>query len=292
MDHNNEKKLIPDFQFGFRNKLSTMHLLALFTNQIANNLNINNVTTACLLDFQAAFDTIWHRGMIFKLIHFNFPTLTIKLIDSFLKNRTFSVGRDDVKSDTLSTPAGSPQGSVLSPIIWNLYIAHLPTNENIKILQFADDTILYLSHKDPSSAQYLFNNYLKQLFEWFKNWKLKLNENKTQLIHFIGQKNDVNKNIKYKIKNVYNNYMINNLRINPQYDVKYLGVNFNNRFTFTKHIKAILSKMDARSYQLNKFIKSNFIDPSFKTLVYRQYIRPITQYACPIWANNSLISSH
>lgn len=284
------EKLIPDFQFGFRNDRNTLQPLALLNNSIANNLNNGRITTVCLLDIQSAFDTVWHDGLIFKLKNFGFRSILVRMIRSFLSERTFTIGSAEEVSNVKFAPAGSPQGSVLSPLLWNLFISDIPRHNRIKMLQFADDTIVYMGHTAPFFCQYLFNDYLRDLFLWFKNWKLKLNESKTELIHFVGKRNEVKRKFKNIIK--LTEFKINNVKLEPVPKIKYLGVVFNNRFNFNGHIEHVIKRTHIRSGQLNKFLCSALIQPHIKTHIYKQFLRPIIQYACPIWLNNSTISSH
>lgn len=78
------------------------------------------------------------------------------------------------------------------PPLFNLYIQDIPLKSSVNILQFADDTTLYVTHNDPMNAQGKLNSYLVTLSDWFKNWKLLLNESKTELIHILGQARDTN----------------------------------------------------------------------------------------------------
>lgn len=179
---------------------------------------------------------------------------------------------------------------MISPLIWNIYIADLPVHPNIKILQYADDTLLYLGHQAPLLAQMLFNNYLKNLLEWFTTWKLKLNENKTELIHFVGTGSDVN--IEIKKANGQMMFKFGNVKLKSVEAFKYLGVVFSSKANFNRQIDNIIKNVKTRSAQLRTFINSSFIQPKFKNHVYKQYIRPLFQYACPVWFNPSMVSSH
>lgn len=290
MKHVVKNNILPNFQFGFLNDRSTIQPLSIFNNFIADNLNKNKMITAMTIDVQSAFDSVWHNGVIYKLILNNFPPLIIKSITSFLNKRTFEVGENDDKSELKFIPAGSPQGSVVSPLLWNIYIADLPTHPNIKILQYADDTLLYFGHQAPLLSQMIFNSYLKKLSDWFTTWKLKVNENKTELIHFVGTGNDVNQKIKKANKQII--FKFNNVKLKPVDSFKYLGVVFSSKANFNRQIDNIIKKVKTRSAQLRTFINSSFIQPKFKNHVYKQYIRPLFQYACPVWFNPSMVSSH
>jgi hypothetical protein len=92
------------------------------TDHVTLNFNNNLSTAAVFLDIEKAFDTTWHPGMLYKPIKLNFPASTVKLISSFLSNRKFKVSVEGEMSTSREIQAGVPQGSILSPILYNLYI--------------------------------------------------------------------------------------------------------------------------------------------------------------------------
>lgn len=107
-----------------------------------------------------------------------------------LSFRSLTVRLDGKKSTKNQMDAGVPQGSVVGPILFNVYTCDIPVNNVIEISQFADDTTIHLVHKDPARVQKKINNYLLSLVNWFRDWKLKINEDKTDLIHILGQQRD------------------------------------------------------------------------------------------------------
>ncbi|GFT71497.1 probable RNA-directed DNA polymerase from transposon X-element [Trichonephila clavipes] len=127
-----ENNIIPDFQHGFRSQTSTQHQLLRATNLIVNGFNSKTYTVGLFLDVKKAFDRMWHNGLIYKMILFKFPTYLIKIIHSYLDNRTFNVKLNNVLSSQRPILASTPQGSILSPALYNIYTSDFPT-DNKKI---------------------------------------------------------------------------------------------------------------------------------------------------------------
>lgn len=99
-------------------------------------------TGIILLDIEKAFDSVWHDGLIHKLVKFGFPIYIVKLVKSFLEDRMFSVSINGTLSAPKNIPAGAPQGSVLSPTLYNIFIADMPIPLNCELALYVDDTAL------------------------------------------------------------------------------------------------------------------------------------------------------
>lgn len=277
-------------QFGFQSGNSTIHALGKLQSDINRGLNHKKVTTLVALDLRAAFDTMWHDGLLFKLNRLNFPIHLIKLIGSMLKFRSFSVGLAEAVSRTIDMSAGIPQGSVTGPPLFNLYTYDIPLRGAVNILQFADDTTLYITHNNPGEAQGKLNSYLATLSDWFKNWKLLLNENKTELIHILGQAKDTNPRLRKNTRNI--KIMINGHLIKPSGDIRLLGLQLQTNNRFTKNITIRINKARTTKFHLNKIFRNKNINTRIKTNMYKLYIRPILMYASQIWCRQPQTSSH
>src|SRR6266576_7305159 len=143
---------IPDFQFGFRNKHATIEQVQRVTTEIERALEEKKFCSTVFLDVSQAFDCVWHKGLIHKL-SLVLPGNLCLLIQSYLADPTFSVAHEDARSQSYTIQAGVPQGSVLRPILYNLYTVDIPTTEDTTIATFADDTVAMASNESQSQVE-------------------------------------------------------------------------------------------------------------------------------------------
>jgi hypothetical protein len=137
-----EKGLLKSGQFVFRTRHRTTLECMTLTDHVTLNFNNRMSTAAEFLDIEKAFDTTWHPGLLYKLLKLEFSTNFIKLIDSFLSNRKFSVSAEGEMSTPREMQAGVPQDSVLSPTLLNMFINDASQTHGVYVALFADDTCL------------------------------------------------------------------------------------------------------------------------------------------------------
>lgn len=189
------------------------------------------VTALVALDLRAAFDTVWHCVLLHRMLMLNFSPILVKMIRSFLGHRRFSVRLDGFTSEKKYMTAGVPQGSVPGPLLFNLFISNIPINPSINLSQFADDTMLYFTHNNPGLAQGCIYSYINTLVGWFKNWKLKLNKDKTELIHFLGQAVDTNRKLRKNTRKI----SVDGQLIKPSDNIRILLLIFNRAYRNRRH---------------------------------------------------------
>jgi hypothetical protein len=148
-------------------------------------LNFNNQmsTAAVFLDIEKAFDTTWHSGLLYKLSILEFSTNFIKLIGSFLSQRKFSVSVEDEISAPGEIQAGVPQGSVLSPTLFNMYINDAFQTHGVHLALFAVDTCLYATDGKEGFVVRTLQRGLSSMETWCERWNMKTDEDKTQGIY-------------------------------------------------------------------------------------------------------------
>ncbi|GFV62651.1 probable RNA-directed DNA polymerase from transposon X-element [Trichonephila clavipes] len=177
------KILIPE-QHGFRPRLSTTHQLLRVVEYIKEGNNMGQCTAAVFLDIQKAFDRVWHTGLLFKLINYNIPTPLILLLNSYISNRSFTVKINRTYSQTRSISAGVAQGSILGPVLFNLYVNDILKSTNTMLCMYADDTAILSRHKNLNTLVENINEHLAHLEIWFSVWKITLNSTKTEAVFF------------------------------------------------------------------------------------------------------------
>lgn len=286
--------LLDPYQFGFQPGCSTVHAIAKIVNDISKGLNMNKPTLAVLIDLQAAFDVLWHDGLVYKLHKFKFEPHIIRLIKNFLRNRKFAVTINNSISNIKNIVAGTPQGSIISAILFILYLNDLPKPkkgfcEIFRIL-FADDIIIYTITKNINFANMAMNKYLNEIHEFITKWKLKINVSKCESISIVGHYKDLDKKIRKEALNV--KFKINQNLVTQAKNVKYLGIVLSQNFQFIEHVNHILRKVNAAQSLLSNIFNNKYLGKHIKLIAYKQLIRPLIMYASPCWLLKNLISSY
>lgn len=168
------KGVLKDSQFGFKPQHSTSHALSVFADYVCDGLNRKRGTLTVALDFSKAFDTVWHVGILHKMQQHEFSRQTCRLVGSFLQNRTFRVKVGEQVSNIRTVRAGVPQGSILGPILFNIYVSDIPSPPQDGILlTYADDVLVAIRGPRASILNNRMNAYMEELFQYYKKWGLK-----------------------------------------------------------------------------------------------------------------------
>ena len=193
------QKILFEKQFGFRKSHSTNHALIVIVEQIKKNMENNLYTCGVFVDLEKAFDTVNHEILIKKLEHYGIKGMYNDWIRSYLSNRSQSLTLSSTTSNTGVITCGVPQGSVLGPLLFLIYINDMnKAVRNSIIHHFADDTNLLGSDKNLKSLRRKMNKDLDNLYDWLCANRLSLNAKKTEFILF-RPKNDYENRIKLKI---------------------------------------------------------------------------------------------
>lgn len=263
--------LIPE-QFGFRKSHSTTHQLLRVTEYISNGLGNKRHTGAVFLDIAKAFDTVWHPGLIFKLIRIGMPTAFIRLIQSYLRDRSFSVKYATSISSIHPIHAGVPQGSKISPILFELYVNDIPRHPSTALALYADDTAILASSKKIALMNSHLQQHLYLLEDWFTKWRIKVNASKSQAVFFSRS------------------FLIappplhlNGTHIAYSREAKYLGVILDRRLTWKSHFSYAIQKTHFAVNSISSLIYNPNLSIDNKILLYKTVIRPILLYAAPVW---------
>ncbi|GFX26238.1 probable RNA-directed DNA polymerase from transposon X-element [Trichonephila clavipes] len=162
-------------QYGFTNKLSTLHPLLNLTEAISEGFQSKKSTGAVFLDIQKAFDRVWLTGLTYKLINYKIPPPLVFLLHSYNSNRSYQVRVKDTLSTTKFINCGVAQGSLLGPLLFNLYINDIPEYSLTKLNMYADDTAVHTTFKRITSVTFALNKHLKLLENYYDRWKISIN---------------------------------------------------------------------------------------------------------------------
>lgn len=279
--HIDTNNTIPNFQFGLKARHSSNHQVARVTRHIQQNVKNKKSTGMVTLDVEKAFDCVWHDGLLHKMLKQNFPIYLIKIIQSFLLNRSFHVYINESKSTTKLIAAGVPQGSCLSPTLYNLFTADVPILQNCYFAMFADDTALLSTSTYPQDIVLNLCLAFESLSNYFHRWKIKVNTSKTQTAFFTNRRKQefLPQNPLY----------LDGVEIPWKNNIKYLGVILDKKLKYKDHIDYTILKCQKLIKILYPLInRKSKLNLKNKLLLYKSCFRPILSFGCPIWANCAL----
>ena len=245
-----EQNLLSRNQSGFRPGDSTINQLLSLTTEIFNAFEDFDETRAVFLDISKAFDKVWHEGLCFKLKRNGVNGNLLNLISSFLSDRKQRVVLNGIESEWETVYSGVPQGSVLGPLLFLIYINDLTDNIKSRIKLFADDSSLFLKVRDVEEAQTLLTSDLDTISVWAYQWKMQFNPDITK------QAIEVIFSTKYKRDN-HPPLFFGGIPVKRDDSTKHLGFHLEEKLSFKKHISEAIIKAK-RGVSLLKFLSKLF----------------------------------
>ena len=268
-----DQHAITSLQSGFVPGDSTVNQLVDIYNTFCKALDDGKEVRAIFCDVSKAFDRVWHKGLLYKLKHKGIDETLLQWLASYLSNRKQRVVIPGACSEWVAITAGVPQGSILGPLLFLIYINDIVEDIHSNIRLFADDTSLYLIVNEPYVAAMQLNSDLTKIHLWAERWLVKFNPAKSESI-LISRK--TNKPYHPPLK-------MNDIPIKEVTSHKHLGIFFSNDGTWHQHIDYITSKAWTR---LNIMRKLKFIlDRQSLEIIYTSFIRPVLEYADVVWDN-------
>lgn len=256
-------------QHGFRKDLSCDTQLALFLHDLHSYLDKNIPVDALFLDFEKAFDKVPHARLLLKLSRLNLHPDVLNWIQNFLTHRKQFVHVNSHSSCLSPVLSGVPQGTVLGPLLFLIYINDLPLTVSSAIRLFADDCVIYrpiLTSDDTAILQQdLFN-----IQEWCLKWLMKINISKSSLVSFHRRRNYINPT-----------YVCNNAAIVATDSFKYLGIIISHDLTWTHHINYITNSANRALGFLRRNLTS--APTAIKLLAYKTFVLPKLEYASAVF---------
>jgi len=269
-----KNKILYDGQFGFRKHRSTQLARVSFLDKLTEALDKNEFVISLFIDLSKAFDTVDHAILLGKLHHYGIRGLAHDLMASYLTNRSQYVEMNGVQSSCSKIMCGVPQGSILGPMLFLLYINDLPCcTKLLQFFLFADDTTILFSCHSLEDLIRTVNNELVYLTDWFSINKLSLNVSKTNYMLFSGH-NSVSSNL---------DILLCNRSVLRVQSTKFLGIEIDEKLSWKNHIQIIQKKLSTANYILRNI--RHKINQTTALKIYDIMILPHLTYCNLIWGN-------
>ena len=270
-EHADNYEILGEENHGFRAKHSTETQLIMTSHDMLKQRDQGKQLDVIILDYSKAFDTVPHKRLLHKLEHYGIKGCLLNWIEAFLVGRTQSVVVDGARSNEEPVVSGVPQGTVLGPLMFLLYINDMPSqvHAGTRCRLFADDSLVYRVINSIDD-QVLLQEDLRNLEKWASDWGMVFNPSKCYVMPISkGQ------NLRPYI------YELCGVLLKPVEQEKYLGVVLNHRLCWSTHV----SQISAKANQKLGFIKRNLrgSPQELKRLAYIAIVRSSMEYACTVW---------
>ena len=259
-------------QFGFRKGRSTTSAIAKFLTTLYDNINIKNKCIGIFLDLSKAFDLVCHASLILKLERYGIRGQTLNWFRSYLCGRKHYTVIDQCKSNLLEMSVGIPQGSVLGPLLYIIYVNSFHVNNSVL---FADDTSILVSATNTNLVVSRANQQLREAHTWFTENKLVLNSNKSIFMRF--NTGNLNFDHSFLIKS-------NTSTIRQVKSTKFLGLHFAENLSWTVHINETCKKVAPICYCLNQL--RDVTNQQVLLSYYYAHFNSIISYAIIAWGSS------
>ena len=269
MDH----EVLTTLQSGFISGDSTVNQLVDIYNSFCKALDEGKEVRAIFCDISKAFDRVWIKGLLYKLQTVGITGHLLQWFTDYLNNRKQRVVLPGDFSHWANLKAGVPQGSILGPLLFLIYINDIVRNINSSIRLFADDTSLYIIVENPIQAATILNSDLSQIYTWASNWLVTFNPSKTESLLFSRK----------LFKPLHPTLYMNQQDIITVESHKHLGLTFTNDLSWHEHLNNIKTKAWHRINVMRK-LKFQLSRKSLQ-IIYFSFIKPLLEYADVVWDN-------
>ena len=271
-----EHNLLNPNQSGFRPKDSCVYQLLEITHNIFSSFDCNPTleTRAAFLDISKGFDKVWHESLIFKLQSMGISGNLLNLMNSFLSERYQRVLLNGKSSEWATIKAGVPQGSILGPLLFLIYINDLSDGIISDVKLFAEDTSIFSTVYSTNKTADSLNNDLQKISEWAYKWKMSFNPDPTKQAQEVIFSRKLKKSLHPSIK-------FNNVPVQNASSQKHLCLILDDKLNFKSHLREKCSKFNKEIGIIKKL--QNTLPRQALLTIYKSFVRPHLDYGDTIY---------
>ena len=265
-------QLLPPTQFGFRRGKSTQENVAHLITDIQIAFSKNNSVSAAFIDIKGAYDNVNLNILTEKMSTLGIPKFFIENIYNLYYNRSIYVRINEHLLEPRQTSLGLPQGGILSPLLYIVYVQDLQhlMNNNVRILEFADDLCLYSEERTIEKCNTRLHQAMKKLDRWSNNMGFTISETKSTVITFTRKRYQPPSHIK-----------LHNYQLPYRTSTKFLGIVLDQKLNWKGHINHIIKKSENAINLLKTFCRHKWgADPNVALIFYKTLVRSILDYGC------------
>ena len=269
LKHLDTYNILTDCQHGFRARRSCETQLVTLAHELAQSMDKGKQQDMIILDFSKAFDKVPHQRLLSKLDFYGIRGTTHGWIKAFLTDRSQQVIVDGATSERVSVVSGVPQGTVLGPLLFLIFINDLPECVTSSTRLFADDAVVYREIKNRSDAE-LLQKDLVELAKWEETWGMSFHPDKCNIMRVTRSKNPI----------IFN-YQLKGHTLEAADTTKYLGVDLCGDLQWNQHVDRIVKKANSMLGFLKRNLEISSQDT--KTAAYYTLVRPNLEYCASVW---------
>ena len=270
--------ILSDSQFGFREGRSTELATSHVVNKLLKAIDDGKFSVGIFLDLSKAFDTVNHKILFCKLENYGVRGIALNWFKSYLSNRIQIVSYNCANSDEQPICCGVPQGSVLGPLLFLIYINDISyTSDKVSFCLFADDTSLVYSHNNVDTAIQILNIELEKISSWLLANKLCINLLKSNYMIFCSRQHKYTQSVPL---------VLNGVNLKCVTITKFLGVSIDENLTWKSHVSEVSSKISKTVGIMNRL--KTFIPSDILLILYNSFVLPYLNYSVLTWGSSSV----